>query len=491
MKKNMSPANEVIKKYNKLSYLLIAFHQGVSYISQLAVQYFFKDELKIEPHHLAQINSIIHIPWAIKPILGLITDLLPIFGYRRKVYIILCGIINLMCWLYMTFYTNTATMACVMIFLINLTLSFCSVLGEAVVVELSKMETEDQESKAKDFVSLFFLARTVGELLSSYLKGLFVDIMPLRTIFFISSFIPVLLVISGFMLIENKSNESNSLQEEEQTNLMERQSESQSEPTQPNPQTKNLFQEFMTFICQKYILIPLMFIIVFKATPSYYDPFFYFITNELKINATDLGKISFFSTIAILIAILVYKTYMKNFNFKNMIIIGTIISFVISFACFLLVLRVNIKMGISDFWLLLFTNSFLSMVGEFVLLPILSLACVLCPKNLEGTVYSVFMSSLNLGGILSSLNGGILTSMMGISTKNYDNLHWLVFVSKISSLLPLPMLCCIDDKYFHSEKKEEKKQICESTQCDKTSIPSEIEEDKSKNPDMHEKIEIK
>ncbi len=491
MKKNMSPANEVIKKYNKLSYLLIAFHQGVSYISQLAVQYFFKDELKIEPHHLAQINSIIHIPWAIKPILGLITDLLPIFGYRRKVYIILCGIINLMCWLYMTFYTNTATMACVMIFLINLTLSFCSVLGEAVVVELSKMETEDQESKAKDLVSLFFLARTVGELLSSYLKGLFVDIMPLRTIFFIGSFIPVLLVISGFMLIENKSNESNSLQEEEQTNLMERQSESQSEPTQPNPQTKNLFQEFMTFICQKYILIPLMFIIVFKATPSYYDPFFYFITNELKINATDLGKISFFSTIAILIAILVYKTYMKNFNFKNMIIIGTIISFFISFACFLLVLRVNIKMGISDFWLLLFTNSFLSMVGEFVLLPILSLACVLCPKNLEGTVYSVFMSSLNLGGILSSLNGGILTSMMGISTKNYDNLHWLVFVSKISSLLPLPMLCCIDDKYFHSEKKEEKKQICESTQCDKTSIPSEIEEDKSKNPDMHEKIEIK
>ena len=54
--------NEVIKKRNKLAYLLIAFHQGVSYISKLAVQYFFKDELKIEPHILAQINSITELP---------------------------------------------------------------------------------------------------------------------------------------------------------------------------------------------------------------------------------------------------------------------------------------------------------------------------------------------------------------------------------------------------------------------------------------------
>lgn len=478
-----STTNEVVKSYNKFAYLLIAFHQGVSYISQLAVQYFFKDELKVEPHRLAQINSIIHIPWAIKPILGLTTDFLPIFGYRRKVYIILCGILNLLCWIYMSFYTNTAATACFMIFMINLTLSFCSVLGEAVVVELSKLETEEQESKAKDLVSLFFFARTVGELLSSYLKGLFVDIIPLRTIFFISSFVPVMLIISGFILIERKENTQDHIREEEENDLIERRSLEVS-PSQVS--NKSLCNEFIRFICQRYVLIPLMFIIIFKATPSYYDPFFYFITNELKINATDLGKISFCSTVAILIAIMIYKAYMKDFNFKKMIIIGTIISFLISFACFILVLRINIKFGISDFLLLLFTNSFLSMVGEFVLLPILSLACVLCPKNLEGTIYSVFMSSLNLGGILSSLNGGILTSMMDISTKNYENLHWLILVAKVSSLVPLPMLFCIDDKYFHPEKKEQ----------DKPAIPENKENNLIRDEDNQEqklkdKIEIK
>lgn len=487
MTNKLHDENEVIKKRNKLSYLLIAFHQGVSYISKLAVQYFFKDELKIEPAWLAQINSITEIPWAIKPLLGLLTDFLPIFGYRRKTYIMLCGIVNLLCWMTMTYYTKTVFVATIIIFLVNLTLSFCSVLGEAVVVELSQLETTDRDSKAKDYVSLFFLSRTVGELISAYLKGLFVDIMPLRQIFFIACFIPSMLIIAGLLLIEKKVEEeaeytggnttreelarirdSNNLEREQQYGSTHRTGEENANlATRRDVRRRNKrvsMADVFTFLFQRQILLPLSFIIVFKMGPSYQDAFFYFITNELKLNATALGKISFASTIAILLAIIIYKAYMKNWNFSSMIVIGTIISFVISLSCYLLVLRINIQLGISDFTVLLFANSFLSMVGEFILLPILSLACILCPKSMEGTVYSFFMSSLNLGGILSNVNGGIATSLLGISTTNYDNLHWLILISKISSLMPLPMLLCIDQKYLNppEEKDEDEEEVLNS-----------------------------
>lgn len=481
------------KERNRLAYILIAFHQGVSYISQLAIQYYFKDELKVEPSHLASINSITHIPWAIKPILGLITDLLPICGYRRKIYIILCGIVNFLCWVFMAFYANTTGVATAMIFLVNLSLSFCSVLGEAVVVELSQMEKTDKNSKAKDFVSTFFLCRTIGELLSAYLKGLFVDIMPLRQIFFIACFIPVLIIISGFILVESPVKESNNNSKnknEEEDNNYDNNNKNEDEKislvntssskrknknTNTNNHNEfnrsnmesglrpsgealpaNLLNEFISFMCQKYVMIPLAFIIIFKATPSYYDAFFYFITNELKFSASDLGKISFCSTIAILIAIGIYKKYLKDHNFKAMITIGTVVSFFVSFLCYILVLRINLKIGVADFWLLLFTNSFLSLIGELVLLPILSLACVLCPKNLEGTVYSIFMSSLNLGGILSQVNGSLCTSIFGITSKNYENLHWFILFAKFLSLLPLPILLCINSSYFEPKEKDEK-----------------------------------
>jgi Na+/melibiose symporter-like transporter len=300
---------------------------------------------------------------------------------------------------------------------------------------------------------MFFLARTVGEIFSSYFKGLFVDIMPLRHIFFITIFVPILLILSGFILYEEPKDSANS-----EANLLVNPDDENAQLLAPHERRNSTtFGEFMDFFMQRYILIPILFIIIFKATPNYHDSFFYFITNDLKLTATDLGKISFCSTIGILFAIMVYKTYLKSCNFKVMIILGTMISFLMTVLALILVLRINIHYGISDFWLLLLTSSFLSLVGELVLLPILSLAAVLCPRNLEGTVYSVFMSTLNFGGIISNMNGAVLTKALNITSKDSSNLHWLIIISKVTSLMPLPMLCCIDDKYFHPETKEEVK----------------------------------
>src|SRR5690349_18978701 len=81
--------NKKKRDMNKLAYLIISFNQGLSSISELAVSYFFKDQLHLEPARLSQIMSFVAIPWMVKPIFGLITDLLPLCSYRRKVYIIL------------------------------------------------------------------------------------------------------------------------------------------------------------------------------------------------------------------------------------------------------------------------------------------------------------------------------------------------------------------------------------------------------------------
>ena len=37
-------------------------------------------------------KAIAHVPWMIKPLYGLITDSLPIWGRRRRPYLIICGL---------------------------------------------------------------------------------------------------------------------------------------------------------------------------------------------------------------------------------------------------------------------------------------------------------------------------------------------------------------------------------------------------------------
>jgi folate/biopterin transporter len=473
------------KTRNTISYNIIAFHEGLSYISALAIKYFFKDYLKLEPAFLSTVYSIVHIPWAIKPLLGLITDLCPIFGYRRKIYILLCALINFICLLLMSFYVETVNSALICIFFMNLTLSFLSVLGEAIVVEISQMETTNKRSKAKDNISSYFIYRTLGQLISSYLKGKLIDIVSLRNVFFIACLVPSIVFLAGLIFDENKNEEEDEIENENDNNYNklsidenekgsfyvsineeedkmlkknpnldnnsnknsnnnDENNENKKQNTEKIIEKKNLIKQLIAFASQKHILIPLLFMLLFKSTPSYHDAFFYFLTNSLKFTATDLGEISFCSHLAMLIAIYIYRIFLKNFSFKKMIIIGTCISFMISSLCFIMVLRLNIKFGIPDFWLLLFTDSFLSLVGELVLMPILSLGCVLCPKDLEGTSYSLFMSALNVGNILSHLNGSFLTKLFNITSDKNENLKWFILFTKIYSLLPLPILYFIE-----------------------------------------------
>lgn len=38
------------------------------------------------------------IPWVIKPLYGFISDSFPLFGYRRRSYLVLCGLLSASSW---------------------------------------------------------------------------------------------------------------------------------------------------------------------------------------------------------------------------------------------------------------------------------------------------------------------------------------------------------------------------------------------------------
>ena len=77
-------------------------------------------------------------------------------------------------------------------------------------------------------------------------------------------------------------------------------------------------------------------------------------------------------------------------------------------------------------------------------MPLLVLACRMCPKNIEGTMYALIMGSFNFGSILSSQFGGVLTYYMGITDSDFKNLGLLIFVTNSIHLLPLLLLGMID-----------------------------------------------
>lgn len=60
-------------------------------LNRVGTEYYMKDVHKVQPSEAQVYGGITSIPWLVKPIWGLLTDVLPIFGYRRRPYFIFAG----------------------------------------------------------------------------------------------------------------------------------------------------------------------------------------------------------------------------------------------------------------------------------------------------------------------------------------------------------------------------------------------------------------
>jgi len=88
----------------------------------------------MDPGDMTMYMSMIHIPWSIKIIYGLISDNIPIAGTRRKSYIILMGLLQFTS-LMAIFFVNDASAITVSILLTLACMSeaFVNVVADAIM----------------------------------------------------------------------------------------------------------------------------------------------------------------------------------------------------------------------------------------------------------------------------------------------------------------------------------------------------------------------
>jgi hypothetical protein len=89
----------------------------------------------------------------------------------------------------------------------------------------------------------------------------------------------------------------------------------------------------------------------------------------------------------------------------------------------LLVTRKNLEYGINDKVFCIGDSVMLQLVGELNMMPILVLACRMCPKNLEGTMYAMLMSITNLGKLF----------VLNYERKRHRSIMWCIISDSIRS----------------------------------------------------------
>lgn len=398
-----------------IAILLVYFVQGVLGLARLAVSFFLKDDLGLSPAQVAALMGVVSIPWMVKPLFGFLSDGLPLFGYRRRPYLVIAGLLGAVAWVAMATVVDSAWTATAAIALSSFSVAMSDVIADSLVVERTRQESQ---SSVGSLQSLCWGTSALGGLLTAYFSGALLEHVEVQSVFLMTAMFPLLVCFAAWSVGEERVSErSNNWQVVREQAVLLRQ----------------------TFT-QKAIWLPTLFLFLWQATPSADSAFFYFTTNELGFSAEFLGWVRLVTSVAALIGVWLFQRFFKAVPFRKIFLWSTVISSLLGLTTLVLITHANRAIGIDDRWFSLGDSLVLTVAGQIAFMPVLVLAARLCPPGVEATLFALLMSVTNLAGATSHELGALLTHWLGVTESQFENLWLLLTITSLSTLLPLPLL---------------------------------------------------
>lgn len=397
-----------------IAILTVYFVQGILGLARLAVSFFLKDELGLSPAQVAALMGVAALPWIIKPVFGFLSDSLPLFGYRRRSYIILSGFLGTIAWVLMATVVHSATTATLAILLSSLSVAISDVIVDSLVVIRVQQKSQGETGSLQ---SLCWGVSALGGLITAYVSGSLLQSFSTQTVFGITASFPLLVSCVAMLIQDDRVSD------------------------RPNFSSVRLqTQQLWLGIKQKAIWLPTLFLFLWQSTPTADSAFFFFTTNELGFTPEFLGRVRLVTSIASLVGVAIFQRYLKNLSFRVILGWSTVIAAALGMTTLLLVTHTNRLLGIDDHWFSLGDSLILTVVGQITFMPVLVLSAKICPPGVEATFFALLMSIWNLGGLLSHESGALLTHALGVTDTNFENLWLLVTITNLTTLLPLPFL---------------------------------------------------
>ncbi|CAK9154397.1 unnamed protein product [Ilex paraguariensis] len=404
---------------------MVYFVQGVLGLSRLAVSFYLKDDLHLDPAETAVISGFSALPWLIKPLYGFISDSFPLFGYRRRSYLVLSGLLGALSWSLMATFVDSKYGVAFCILIGSLSVAFSDVVVDSMVVERARGESQSMSGSLQ---SLCWGSSAFGGIVSSYFSGSLVDAYGVRFVFGVTALLP-LMTSAVAMLVK----EQPMLGPERGQNLS---------LTSPGffESSKHSIVQLWDAVRQPNVFLPTLFIFLWQATPQSDSAMFFFTTNKLGFTPEFLGRVKLVTSVASLLGVGIYNGFLKNVPLRKIFLVTTVIGAALGMTQVFLVTGLNRQFGISDEWFAVGDSLIITVLSQASFLPVLVLAARICPQGMEATLFATLMSISNGGSVLGGLIGAGLTQLFGVTKDKFDNLAFLIVLCSLSSLLPLPLL---------------------------------------------------
>jgi len=416
-------------------------------------------------------SGVIMLPWSMKPIIGLISDVAPIFGYNKAPYMLLATVAGLICTgaigvVPQDHLSITALVCC--LFVIQLMYSVNDLLIEAKYAE--KMRDKPEHGPAL-MTYVWFGLNVGGFVATLFIGSVLTEWGPKFP--FVLCFLPTSFILVP--LLRNYLEETCRSQEE----IVEERKKFMAEPETcflcvlmligtilltflgifyAEPwinAAAALVVSLIMLVSFSVLLRPMIakvnafFLVQSSMTFSISGATFYFYTDtaeqypegphfSMQFYTTVLGVVS---TVFTLLGIWSYQRYASKWSYRSLLMVSNLLFSALSMLDVVMFKRWNLTLGISDHFFVLGSASFQYVIYQWQWMPGVVINAQLCPAGMEATMYALLAGCHNLGIAVAYSFGAYLLQVLRCQPRGavgessqFDNL-WMASV--VATIMPM------------------------------------------------------
>ncbi len=358
-----------------LVYVVEGLGQLVGLIAQ-PLNYYLKEVQGWTAFQVTAFLTVFNLPWIIKPVYGLVSDFLPLFGYRRKSYLIIANVAAVGGYLWASILTQPGDLV-IALMLTAYAMAISSTLCGAVLVENGQRLHE-----SGTFVNQQWLWFNIAAMAAAIIGGQLVQYLApasaLHTAAAIVAVAPLSVVFGTWFLIDEKK-------------------------TAVNAQgIRDTFKGLVAAFKRRELVIVAVFIFLYYFSPGLSTPLYYQMTDNLKFSQAYIGILGSISAAGWIAGALLYHRLFERLSLKHLLNVSIALGTITTAAYLLLSNETSaaIIYCCSGFSAMLATVATLTLAADY------------CPPRAEGFSFAVLMSIINFANTLADNVGSFLYTHM-------------------------------------------------------------------------------
>jgi MFS family permease len=333
--------------------------------------HFLKERQGWDAVQIATSLAVLDVPWVVKPLYGMVSDFIPLFGYRRRSYLLLANVAVVAAFLWATQVLAPSAIIFALV-LTAIALATASTVCGALLVENGQ-----RLHASAAFINQQWLWFNVAVMAASLLGGELIEYLSPAGALHVALGIAAALPIAAIASI--------ALVDEQRTGIN-------------TAEFRHALRGFLDTFRSGTLWLIAGFLFLYYFSPGFGTPLYFYQTDRLHFSQGFIGLLSSVSAGGWVAGGLIYRFWLRDMTTRTLLVMS-IVGGTLATLAFLGMIDETTAIVVY------FVNGIVGMIAN---IATLSLAADHCPEGSEGFAFAALMSVINLATPLSDSIGALL-----------------------------------------------------------------------------------